>query len=149
MTPASPKALPFTACSPNCAASCLWGPELDSCGLEPAATTVKENAPETGHRVLVDGVLSDVPALWPAFSKATHVTSRSERRHQEATPEHDGNQGKCPGPQAFPDETPGAGAASRLVVAITPGDFAPLSPEVWAQHEAGYGRKVDGTILSR
>lgn len=107
VTPASPKALPFTTCSPNCAASCLWGPELDSRGLEPAATTVKENAPETGHRVLVDGVLSDVPALWPAFSKATHVTSRSERGHQEATPEHDGNQGKCPGPQNLPDETPG------------------------------------------
>lgn len=53
------------------------------------------------------------------------MTSRSERRHQEATPKHDGNQGRCPAAQAFPDETPGAGAAPSLVTAVTPATSRP------------------------
>lgn len=53
------------------------------------------------------------------------MTSQSERRHREATPKHDGNQGRCPAAQAFPDETPGAGAAPSLVTAVTPATSRP------------------------
>lgn len=70
VTPASPEALPFTACPPNCVASCLWGPELDSRGPEPAAaTTAKENVPKTGHRVLGDGVFLMSPPCGLHFPK--------------------------------------------------------------------------------
>lgn len=70
VTPASLEALPFTACPPNCVASCLWGPELDSRGPEPAAaTTAKENVPKTGHRVLGDGVFLMSPPCGLHFPK--------------------------------------------------------------------------------
>lgn len=142
VTPASPKALPFPACPPNCAAGRLWGPELDSHGPGPAATTAKENVPKTGHRALVDGVLSHIPALWPAFSKDTRVTSRSERKHQEAAPGRDGNQGDVPVPGLPRTRPPGPEqqAASswtshpaRRLRAPVPGGLGPAQGRTWPE----------------
>lgn len=140
-TPASPRALPSTACPQTVrpAAFGVLGRTPVGPSLQPPPR--KRASPSWATESWTTGFFLVTLPCGPRVPKprVRDLTTRQEASGRNPASRRES--GRCPGPQAFPDEPPGARAASSLVVAVTPGDVASLSPEVWAVHTA------DGTML--